>query len=313
VTVDAGSDTAAKPSVTRSGDECRFALRFAAHLGIIPGGPGLFSATAGSDPVAQIAFAHEQGFTVMEDNFLRARAIPVQNRIGQALRERHMTLGCFLGITIHDRPTFACRDPQSISLLIEEIKKSIEVACRVGGRSLTIIPGRLDPNVPRSDQLQAAIANLQQLAPLAEAANIVLHVEAISRKRWDDILISHVDDAYALCKSVGSRAVKVLFDVFQCQRESGDLIASLDRCWDEIGYIQIADNPGRCEPGTGEINFENVLTHIKRRGWTGLVGLEHDIGTPGQSGVNNVLDTYRRLNAAIWAGASSPSFSGAAQ
>jgi hydroxypyruvate isomerase len=103
-------------------------------------------------------------------------------------------------------------------------------------------------------------------------------------------------DAYAICKAVNSPSVKVLFDVFQCQCESGDLINNIDRCWDEIGCIQIADNPGRCEPGTGEINFGNILTHIKQRGWSGLVEMEHGIAQPSRAGEMKVIDIYRELS-----------------
>jgi hydroxypyruvate isomerase len=74
------------------------------------------------------------------------------------------------------------------------------------------------------------------------------------------------------------------------------LINNIDRCWDEIGCIQIADNPGRCEPGTGEINFGNILTHIKQRGWSGLVEMEHGIAQPSRAGEMKVIDIYRELS-----------------
>ncbi len=72
-------------------------------------------------------------------------------------------------------------------------------------------------------------------------------------KRWQEVPVFDVQDAVAICEAVGSPSVKVLFDVYQCQCESGDLTDNIDAYWDQIGCIQIADNPGRSEPGTGEI------------------------------------------------------------
>jgi hydroxypyruvate isomerase len=271
-------------------------IRFAPHLGLTSIDDGLFVHHAGSDPLRQIAFIAERGFAGVEDNFLQRRPVEMQVQIGEALARCGLAMGCFLATLTHDRPTFA-REPSEIAELLRfELEGAIESAKRIDGRSLTMILGRSQPGVPREQQLQSAVQNLKRCAELAERAGVVLLVEPIARARWSDILISKVDDAIDLCREVGSSSVKLLFDVYQCQRESGNLIETLNRAWDHIGAIQIADCPGRCEPGTGEINFENVLRHIDLKAWSGLVELEHAASLPGRAGEAAVLDTCARLS-----------------
>ncbi len=67
-------------------------------------------------------------------------------------------------------------------------------------------------------------------------------------------------------------------------RNEGNLIANIDKYWEEISYIQIGDNPGRKEPGTGEINYKNVLKHIYNKGYRGIMGMEHGNANPGKEG-----------------------------
>jgi hydroxypyruvate isomerase len=270
-------------------------MALAPHLGLTSIDDGLFVHHAGGDPLRQIAFIAERGFAGVEDNFLQRRSADVQTQIGEALAHRGLAMGCFLATMTHERPTFALETSQIAELLKTELEAAIETAKRVGGRSLTMILGRAQPGVPREPQLQFAIQNLKRCAELAERAGVVLLVEPIARARWSDILVSRVDDALALCRGVGSSSVKLLFDVYQCQRESGNLLETLDRAWSHIGAIQIADCPGRCEPGTGEINFTNVLRHIQMKEWDGLIELEHAASMPGRAGEVAVLDTCARL------------------
>lgn len=66
---------------------------------------------------------------------------------------------------------------------------------------------------------------------------------------------------------------KLVFDVYHVQIEDGDVIRNIDRTWDAIAYFQIADNPGRLEPTTGEINYQNILSNIHAKGYTGILDI----------------------------------------
>jgi hydroxypyruvate isomerase len=106
------------------------------------------------------------------------------------------------------------------------------------------------------------------------------------------VFLQQSDQAYAICKAVKSPACKILFDIYHQQITEGNLIPNIDRCWDEIGYFQCGDNPGRKEPGTGEIHYRNVFGHIKQQGWTGVVGMEHGLSKSGAEGERALIQAY---------------------
>jgi hydroxypyruvate isomerase len=105
--------------------------------------------------------------------------------------------------------------------------------------------------------------------------------------------LRHSDQAYALCQAVNSPACKILFDLYHQQISEGNLINNLDACWDEIAYVQAGDNPGRKEPGTGEINYRNVFQHLAKKNYRGVIGMEHGNSKPGAEGEQAVIDAYR--------------------
>jgi len=80
------------------------------------------------------------------------------------------------------------------------------------------------------------------------------------------------------------------------QRNEGDIIANINRCWDEIGYLQIGDNPGRDEPGTGEMNYKNIFKHIHRKGYSGILGMEHGKSINGKEGEVALIKAYREAD-----------------
>jgi hydroxypyruvate isomerase len=94
-------------------------------------------------------------------------------------------------------------------------------------------------------------------------------------------------------KAVGSPSCKILFDIYHQQATEGNLIENIERCWDEIAYFQIGDNPGRNEPGTGEINYRNVFRRIHERGYRGVMGMEHGNAAPGKDGEIALMAAYR--------------------
>ena len=113
------------------------------------------------------------------------------------------------------------------------------------------------------------------------------------------VFLTSIKDAYLAVHSVASPGVKLLFDVGHVQIEDGDLTKNLDRCWDEIAYFQLADNPGRREPGSGEINFVHLLRRIHRKGFRGILDMEHLVSGEGRAGEEAVIRAYEALSAAI--------------
>jgi hydroxypyruvate isomerase len=78
--------------------------------------------------------------------------------------------------------------------------------------------------------------------------------------------------------------------------ESGNIIETIDRVWDEVVCFQIADVPSRTEPTSGEMNYKSILKHIYSKGYTGLVEMEHSLSQPGRTGEKAVLDIYDELD-----------------
>lgn len=275
-------------------------MRFAPHLGLTSLDTPFFKHTVGSpDPVAHIEHIAALGFAGVEDNFLKLRPVAEQERIGRALARHGLEMGCFVNnVESWNRPLWGSDDPDATAALRAELESSIAAAARVGGRYLTTISGR-DPRVPLPIQLTAMTENLKRLAPTAERAGVVLGIEPLAERAFPGMLVHHVLDGYAVVKAVDSPAVRLVFDAFHVQAADGDLIAMIDRTRDAIGIVQIADNPGRVEPGTGEMNYPNILRHLRATGYTGLVELEHAMSGPGRDGEDAALERLRAIDAAI--------------
>ncbi|WP_425400665.1 TIM barrel protein [Aeoliella sp.] len=82
-------------------------------------------------------------------------------------------------------------------------------------------------------------------------------------------------------------------DIYHQQIQEGNLIPNIDMAWSEIGYFQCGDNPGRKEPGTGEINYRNVFKHIHSKKFDGIMGMEHGKSLPGKEGDRALIAAYR--------------------
>ena len=74
------------------------------------------------------------------------------------------------------------------------------------------------------------------------------------------------------------------------------MIPNIEKCWDEIGYFQIGDNPGRIEPTTGEINYKNIFKYIHKKGFDGILGMEHGNSIKGKKGELDVIEAYRSVD-----------------
>ena len=268
-----------------------FRLAYAPHF-------GMFTAHAGEDLVAQLAFMAGEGFTALEDNGMRGRPVADQERIGRTLDRLQMRMGVFVAHTINWRePTLTSPDPAHREAFLREIRESVDVAKRVGATWMTVVPGHVDRRPHMNYQTANVIETLKQAAGILEPHGLVIVLEPLNTLRnHPGMFLTEVPQTYMICKAVGSPSCKILFDIYHQQITEGNLIPNIDAAWDEIAYFQVGDNPGRNEPGTGEINYRNVFRHIHGKSFTGIVGMEHGNAAKGKDGERAVIEAYREAD-----------------
>ena len=258
---------------------------------------GIFSELAGKDFVDQIKWGHDQGFRAWENTGLRNKSVQDQERISKAIQQLGMEFGQFVGTLTFKDVTFAGRDTDLREKGLSDVRASVDIAKRMNTRLIHNVLGIADPKLPWDFQMANAIELLKRIADIYEPHGIVMVMESMNHKiNHPGMFLHTIPQAYALAKAVGSPSVKVLFDFYHVQIQEGNLLPTLDYAWDEIGYIQMGDTPGRKEPGSGEINFPNVLQHVHDKGYRGFVGLEHGLSKPGKEGALAALDAYRAID-----------------
>ena len=264
----------------------QFNLNYAPHL-------GMFKNLAGDDPIAQLDFMAEQGFTAFEDNEMRNRPVDLQNKISTALQKHNMQMGVFVAHKIYwTEPNLTSGNKEKREEFLADIKASIEVAKRVNAKWMTVVPGYVDMTQDSNYQTAHVVESLKQASALLEPHGLTMVLEPLNFYNHPGLFLKESPQAYQLCKAVDSPACKILFDVYHQQIQEGNLIPNIDACWEEIGYFQMGDNPGRKEPTTGEINYKNIFKHIYQKGYKGVLGMEHGNSMPGAKGEQAVIDAY---------------------
>ena len=267
-----------------------FPLKFAPHL-------GMFKQSAGEDPVGQIQFMADQGFTAFEDNGMSGRSVETQKALAAALQKNEMTMGVFVAHKIYwNDANLASGDPEKRAEFLADIKKSIEVAKRVNAKWMTVVPGHVDLRKNEAFQTSNVIESLKQASALLEPEGLVMVLEPLNFMNHPGMFLSRSPQAYQICKAVDSPSCKILFDIYHQQIQEGNLIPNIEACWDEIAYFQVGDNPGRNEPTTGEINYKNVFNYIAKKGFKGVVGMEHGNSKPDKAGEEAVIEAYREVS-----------------
>jgi len=154
--------------------------------------------------------------------------------------------------------------------------ESIGVAKRLGTPTLIVTVGNEQEGMTREAQHQSIIDGMKAVAKPAEDAGITFVIEPLNT------LVNHKGyylwsslEGFDICRTVGSPAVKMLYDIYHQQVMEGNLIQNITENIDLIGHFHSADVPGRHQFGTGEINYPNVLAQIDATDYTGFVGLEY--------------------------------------
>ncbi|MDF1858662.1 MAG: TIM barrel protein [Verrucomicrobiales bacterium] len=269
-----------------------FTLNYAPHF-------GMFRESAPGGLLDELQFAYDHGFRAWEDNGMSARSIEDQDAIASLMQQLGMRMGVVSAKTGIKELNFASKDEEAWKVVLDQIESTVEVAKRVNAGYMTLVSGQVDPRWPREIQFANCIELLRRAVEIVEPHNITMVMEPLNRfQNHPGSFLQTVTEGYLICKAVDHPNCKVLYDLYHQQIAGGNLIPLFDLCRDQIGYLQAGDNPGRKEPGTGEINYTKVFQHVHEAGFDGIVGMEHGNSMKGVEGEQAVIDAYRAVDPA---------------
>ncbi len=270
-----------------------FSLNYAPHEGSFASRGGLLE---------QIAYAADQGFRAWEDNEARQRPVAEQEAMARALTQRGMTMGVFVASMprwAEFRPLLGANEDAEREAFLADIRSSLEVAKRLNARCMTVVTGFMDRRVPRDIQTGRIIDLMRRAGDIVAPHGRVLVMEPLNtRTNHPGVYMQSFAEGYAVARGANSPGVKILADLYHEQIQSGNLIPAMEACWKEVGYIQFGDNPGRKEPGTGEINYGNIVRWLRAQRYAGVIGMEHGNATEGRAGEDRLVAAYRTIDAA---------------
>lgn len=266
-----------------------FRLKYAPHF-------GMFGNHA-PDLLDQLQFAADEGFAAWEDNGMGGRSTEDQEKIAKKMQACGIEMGVFVAHAEWGGPTFASGNKDQAAKILDDMHKAVEISKRVNAKWCTVVPGLVDHRLDFGYQMANVIDLLRRCADITGKADLTMVLEPLNRRDHPQMFLTGMPQGYEICRGVNSPHCKILDDLYHQQITEGNLIPNIDRAWSEIAYFQTGDNPGRCEPWTGEINYRNVFKHIHGKGFTGIVGMEHGKSQGGKEGEKKLIDAYRQADA----------------
>jgi hydroxypyruvate isomerase len=256
---------------------------------------GMFSHHAGKNFIDQIQFMYDQGFRSIEDNGYLNRTPQQQQQIGDLLEKLDMRMGVFVVDGGDNWKTSLTTGKKEFKEhFVATCKRSVEAAKRCNAKWLTVVPGFYERKLPYGIQMANVVDAMRAGAEVFEPHGLIMVLETLSDT--PELFLQQTHETYNVCKAVNSPSCKILYDIYHMQKTEGHLLVNIDRCWEEIAYIQIGDNPGRKEPTTGEINYKNIFKHLHEKGYKGVMGMEHGNSVEGLAGEKRVIQAYREVD-----------------
>lgn len=257
---------------------------------------GMFAQSAGKSFLDQIQFMYDQGFRSIEDNGYLKRPVEEQNKIGKLLEKLGMRMGVFV-VDGGDnwKTSLTTGKKEYLEVFKKTCVQSVEAAKRCNAKWLTVVPGFYERKLPYGNQMANVVDAMRAGAEIFEPHGLIMVLETLSDT--PELFLQQTHETFNVCRAVDSPSCKILYDIYHMQKTEGNLIVNIDRCWSEIAYIQIGDNPGRKEPTTGEINYKNLFKHLDAKGYKGVMGMEHGNSLPGVAGEQRLITAYREVDA----------------
>ena len=278
----------AVPSTSKAaGSGKRFKLKYAPNF-------GTFRQHAGNDPIDNLKFMADEGFSAMFDNGMMGKPPELQEKIAREMDRLGMTMGPFVMYAEFKDPTLVTSDKEHRDMIVDRTKKAVETCKRANCKWTLIAPGCISQRLEPDYQTANLVDNLRRCAEIAEPEGVVIVIEPLNW--WANhpgLFLQKIPQAYQICRAVNSQSVKIVNDLYHQQITEGNLIPNIDKAWSEIAAFHLGDNPGRKEPGTGEINFKNIFEHLHKKGYDGVLCMEHGRSKGGKEGERAVIEAYR--------------------
>lgn len=178
----------------------------------------------------------------------------------------------------------ACH-PDRVNEFREGVAKAIGYAKTLGVGQLNCLAGKLPAAVSPEQAHKTFVENLRFAAGEFKKAGLRLLMEPINTYDIPGFFLNRTEQALAIQKEVGADNLFIQYDIYHAQRMEGELAANIKNHLDKIGHLQLADNPGRNEPGTGEINYAFLFKWIDSVGYQGWIGCEYKPKTTTEAGL----------------------------
>lgn len=216
----------------------------------------------------RIKKAHDLGFKAVEFWPWRGKDL---DKIEKVTKDLGIEVAQFTGWGFSP----GLNDPANHKKFVDEITESCKVANRLGSKLVLVVAGNNQPGMSLEQMHANVITGLKLGVPIAEAHDITLVLEPMNgRVDHPGHCLYGSEPAVKICKAVASPRVKICWDLYHMQISEGDLCGHLRDGKEWIGYVQLADHPGRNEPGTGEVHYNRVLKELIDLGYRGYVGVE---------------------------------------
>jgi hydroxypyruvate isomerase len=165
--------------------------------------------------------------------------------------------------------------PDRVAEFRDGVGKAIEYAKALGAPQLNCLAGKVPAGVDEALLRKTFVLNLKYAATEFKKAGLKLLIEPINTYDIPGFYLNRTEQALAILDEVGADNAFVQYDIYHAQRMEGELAATMQKHLKRIGHMQLADNPGRNEPGSGEINYRFLFAHIDRIGYSGWIGCEY--------------------------------------
>jgi hydroxypyruvate isomerase len=198
-----------------------------------------------------------------------------------------------LALVLHNLPAgnwdagergIACH-PDRVNEFREGVETAIGHAGALGVRQLNCLVGKAPAGVADDVLRRTVVDNLRYAADALKKAGLRLLIEPINTHDIPGFYLNRTVQAADLLAEVGADNAFIQYDIYHAQRMEGELAATIEKYLPRIGHIQLADNPGRNEPGTGEIHYPFLFAHLDRIGYQGWIGCEYKPATTTEAGL----------------------------